>query len=562
MLQYKNLLRKWMIFCLLFVWASTPLLAAENLLKNRPKLVVMLVIDQFRADYLTRFQSRFLPAKKDQEIGGFQYLMSQGAYFPYGQYDILQCMTGPGHASVLTGTYPYLGGIPLNAWFDQNKKKVIYCAEDTDSPLVGPAKSDPARGVSPRNLVATTVGDELKNAGYPSQVASVSLKDRAAIFMGGHQADIAIWFSPTTNQWISSKYYLPKQELPAWVKKLNQETLPAIGKEYIWKASGSGTGFSANDSMSLVDSKNAGPFGGKQFPHVSQFGSKTGLANPLGLELTEIAAEYTIDALNLGKGKATDLLAVSFSSHDYVGHAFGPNSREMEEMTVAEDRVISRLLNFLQKKVPGGLQNVVIAFTADHGAPPSPEWGRANKLEAGRIDEEELRKSLSDHLSEKFGKPKDGSWVQVVIGLNFYLNHDAIRDKGLESSVVEATAKSYLEKNPNAAFVLTYTEYLNRKLPPGMLERQSLHTYYKGRNGDVILIAKPYFIPTGASADHLTSYSYDRTVPIILAGGPIRSGIYATRAEVVDIAPTLSFILGTIPPSLSEGRVLHEILKK
>jgi predicted AlkP superfamily pyrophosphatase or phosphodiesterase len=548
-----RLLSQWASFCLVLFWTTSPLFAAETVLKNRPKLIVTIVIDQFRADYLTRFQSRFLPAKKGPQVGGFQYLMTQGAYFPFGQYDLLQCMTGPGHASILTGAYPYVGGIPLNSWFDQNKKKTTYCVEDSESPLVGPEKSASSSGVSPRNLVATTVGDELKNAGYPSQVVSVSLKDRSSVLMGGHRADLAIWMDPTSHQWVSSRYYLPKQELPSWVKKLNQETLPPLGKEYVWKISGQGTGFSTADSI---------PPSGQSFPHVSQFGSKADLANPLGLELTEIAAENAVNALRLGQGETTDLLAVSFSSHDYVGHAFGPNSREMEEMTVAEDRVLSRLFNFLEQKVPGGLQNVVIAFTADHGVAPSPEWGKMNKLEAGRIDENQLAKSLSEHLKEKFGNPKNGAWVLQVIDLNFYLNHEAIRDKGLENSVVEAAAKSYLEKSPYTAFVLTYSEYLDRKLPPGMFEKQTLHTYYKGRSGDVILLAKPYFIPVGSTADHFTSYSYDRTVPIILAGRSIQPGIYATRAEVVDIAPTLSFLSGVIPPSLSEGRVLHEILRK
>jgi hypothetical protein len=233
----------------------------------------------------------------------------------------------------------------------------------------------------------------------------------------------------------------------------------------------------------------------------------------------------------------------------------------MEEMTVTADAAISHLLNFVNKNVPGGLSNVVIAFTADHGAPSNPEWGVTHQLKAGRINEKELAQTLSAHLNETFGKPKTGSWILNAIGLNFYLNHLAIKDRNIDVIAMEAAAKAFLEQDSRAAFVFTFNDYKNRKLPPGILERQILHTYYPGRNGDVVMIPRPYFIPGEVTTNHVTGYSYDRTVPIILAGPYIKAGQYATRAEVVDIAPTLSFLTGTIPPNLCEGRVLAEILQ-
>jgi hypothetical protein len=185
---------------------------------SRPKLTLVLVIDQFRADYLTRFASRFLPSSgKNGEVGGFKYLMSKGAYFPQAKYDVLENMTCPGHATILTGSYPYLSGIVLNEWYDRSLGRMIYCVDDGDSPLVGSDLKGAESGVSPKNLVGTTVGDELKNSGRPSKIISIALKDRAAILLGGHRADLAVWLS-SNYRWVSSRYYVKDKELPRWIE--------------------------------------------------------------------------------------------------------------------------------------------------------------------------------------------------------------------------------------------------------------------------------------------------------------------------------------------------------
>lgn len=546
--------------------AKTPQVQITREFQKRPRLVVMIVIDQFRADYLTRFESQFLPPKTKSGVGGFRYLMSEGAYFPFGQYDTMQSITAPGHATVLSGTYPYQSGIPLNIWFDSQQKKPVYCVHDASAPTVwkGAANAEGPEdksGVSPKYFNATTLGDELKNAGYPSKVISVALKDRAAVLMGGQRADLALWFDSKRNQWVSSEYYLPEKTLPAWIVKMNSETVPKVGTPLVWDVQGEGSGFSDTNAMALEDAGNAGKLGGKSFPHKTKFGANESYAFPVGVEMTELAAERALDHYKLGQGKATDVLAVSFSGHDVVGHAFGPNSREAEEITLIEDRLISQLLNHIRKQTPGGLNDVVIAFTADHGVAPSPEWAVAHKLKAGRIDEEQLTEDLSNHLNEKFGKPAEGKWVPFINNYNVYLNHPEILKKKVDLAQMEASVKSEIEKDPRVVYVFTSTDYKNRKLPPGIFERQIHHTYYPGRSGDVVFQAKPYIVPPGPTANHVTGYAYDRTVPIILAGLHLKKGTYATRAEVVDIAPTLSFLTGALPPSLSEGRVLAEILQ-
>ncbi len=535
--------------------------AAQPPIPSRPKLVVMLVIDQFRADYLTRFATRFEAATgKEGRVGGFRYLMEKGAYYPLAEYDVLQSMTCVGHATVLSGSYPYLNGIAINDWFDRARGKPEYCVGDSSHHIVGiPTDGKNEGGTSPKNFHASTVGDELKNAGGGSKVVAVALKDRAAILMGGHRADLALWFDAKTAQWISSTFYLPPPaELPVWVKKLNATLASHLGVEMTWKLGAEpATGLSLSEDTK--DLEGYGQIGGK-FPHHAKIGTKGAMMLPYGIDKTTEAAIHAVDAMKLGQGKSTDLLAVSYSSHDMVGHVFGPNSREIEEYTVLEDRSIADLINHLRKTVPGGLANVTIVLTADHGIPPVPEYLTNDRVEAGRIDEKALRKKLNAQLVEKFGKASSGEWIPDSGDLNFYLNGPAIAAKGVARREIENEVKTALLKLPEIDFAFTATDYAERHLPPGMHERQILHTYIPDRSGDVVAIPKPYFVVYPSGTTHHTGYSYDRYVPLVLAGHGIRPGRFATHAGVIDIAPTLSFILGLIPPNMSEGRVLGEAL--
>lgn len=510
---------------------------------KKPKLVLVIVVDQFRADYLTRFQSRFLPAAgKDGSIGGYNFLMSKGAYFPFAQYDVLQCMTGPGHAMILSGSYPYQMGIPGNGWLDQTSGKSMYCVGDEAQPIVG-AKGK--GGVSPKNFWGSTLGDELKNAGYPARVVTIALKDRAAILLGGRRADLAMWFDPASFSWVSSKYYLPEEKLPSWLQEHNASLAKRKGETYVWKPEGKPTGLSSNDSFSI------------SLP----IGDKKSLATPLGLELLATVGERAFDQFSIGRGKATDIFAMSFSSHDYLAHQFGPNSLEMEELTVAEDRVLSRFFTRVKKKL-GSLDDVVIVLTSDHGAPPLPKWVAAQKMDSGQVLTDEVVARLEERLSSKFGKPSGGKWIGLAADLNFYFTPEAIEKAGERRTQVEEEVKALLKSVKGVAFVFSRTDYFQRRLPPGMLERNILKTYVPGRSGDVIAIPKAFYSDDGDPLVHMTSYSYDRTVPLVIAGPKIRAGVYSTAADVVDLAPTLSFLLGIVEPATSEGRVLSEIIGK
>jgi len=527
----------------------------------KPKLVVVLVIDQLRADYLTRFASRFLPAvSKGGKLGGFEYLKARGAYWPFAEYDYLQCMTGPGHASISTGAYPYQFGIPANYWFDHEKKQPVYCTEDAEFATVGTDKAKPRAGTSPRMLIGTTFGDELKNAGYPSKIVSIALKDRAAILMGGHRADLAVWFDGGSFKWVSSRYYLPDGKLPAWVEALNAEFTRRKDEKIVWNVEkGKPTGLT-EDKPVILEKDNSNASIGREFPHWGTIGSPTALNLPYGLEITVDAAEKALDAFKLGRGAATDILFVSFSSHDYTGHGFGPNSREMEEFTVADDRAVSRLLNIINAKVDGGLAKTLIVLTGDHGSPSSAEYLTQNKVPAGRIDDKAIKDKLETFLTNRFGKTKE-PWIGAVIDLGYFFNPAAIREKKLEKSTVEDAAKELLAAQAGVAQVLGSTDLSRGSVSPGMIQRQFAKTYYPGRSADVIAYPKPYFMNPHATVDHLTGYAYDRTVPLVIAGPGVRAGRYSQKAEVIDAAPTLAFLLGILRPALSEGRVLSEAIE-
>ncbi|MBS1970149.1 MAG: alkaline phosphatase family protein [Bdellovibrionales bacterium] len=477
---------------------------------KKPKLVVLLVIDQFRADYLTKYKNEFIPAVGKNDVGGFNYLMSKGAYYPFAEYDVVQCMTCPGHAMIATGTHPYFTGIPLNDWYDVAGKKKTYCAEDAEF------------GISPRRLKTTTFGDELKNISENSKVVSVALKDRSAVMMGGHRSDVSVWMDFDQFAWTTSKYYA--KEAPAWAQQATESLRKA------------GTLKKDNKTENL----------------------KT-LITPVGATVTREIAEAALKGENLGKNGRTDILAVSFSSHDMAGHQFGPNSPELKAMTLAEDKEISKLLNTIKKHV-GSLNDVVIALTADHGVAPSVDYAQANKLDSGRIEYLALYKKIYERLDAKFGKPAK-EWIVAGVSYNFYINPEALSDRKVSSEDVQAEIKDVMKTQPGVFEVATRSEIAKGILPTGVLADQVSRQYIPGTSGDILLIPKPFYISKGeAPVNHMTGYAYDRTVPLIVLGPNIKPGIYNV-GKVIDLAPTLTFIMGAMPPASVTGRVLKEIFE-
>ncbi len=518
-----------LIILAIFVGSSISIAAPLKKSVAKPKLIVVLVVDQLRADFLTRFENRF-QASSAKSPGGFKYLMSQGAYFPLAEFDILQSITCPGHAMILTGAHPNMNGIILNDWYDKVARKKVYCASD-DKDIV-----------SPRRLKTTTVGDELKNAGYKSKVIGISIKDRAAVMLAGHRADHVLWIDSKTNQWVTSTYYSPDGSVPNWVSKTNEEIKKQEGTEYVWESKEKPSGLSDNNEIPFIRKAKIGD-------------SKT-LALPYGVELTMNLATKAVKELKLGKNGDTDILTISLSSHDMLGHGHGPNSREIEEMTVTEDKFLAQFFGFLQNQ--GLLKNTLVVLTGDHGVAPTNEYAIKAKLEAGKLDYLEIFKKVNSHLDKKYGRPKNNQWIVSNISLNFYFDRETLAEKKIDLSEVEIEVKKVLLEFSGVWFVVTSSEYRKGQLPPGEIGQQFLRQYIIEQSGDIILIPRPFYMETSNNlTTHVTGYSYDRTVPLIFSGPGIQKGIYPKRAKIIDIAPTLSFMLGIIPPATSHGQILE-----
>jgi predicted AlkP superfamily pyrophosphatase or phosphodiesterase len=552
------------VLCLsFFLFLTTSLTTSRSSILTtsefkKPKLVVLLVIDQFRADTIQKFKSRFLPAKNGSKVGGFNYLLSQGAYYPYAEYDLIGCMTGPGHATLLSGSYPYQNGVASNDWYDRATGTRMYCAQDINTKTVGANPSKKTVGTSPKNLLSTTVGDELKNAGFQSQVISIALKDRAAIFMGGHRADLALWYDQESMKWVSSEYYLKDKTLPAWVVELNSVLEKNKDKTFEWTPTPSSLNLSVSDPHIIKNDWNTAS--GLTFPHSTKLNSRGVLRLPYGLEITRDAAKSAITHYALGNHAHPDLLAVSFSSHDYLAHAFGHRSAEIEDMTLHEDKVISELLNHLNTTVKGGLSEVAIVLSADHGGPHNPEILLEDKVPAGRvkIDFDKIERRLKEEL----GAPKNKKWIAYEADLNYFFDLENFKNNPEKQKKAELILKDELLSTPGIAYAISQTDYKERHLPPGIHGEQVLKTFYPARSGDVVAILKPYYMEYGDTVSHQTGYTYDRMVPMIFTGRFFKSNsTHFEKSKVIDIAPTLSALLGIVPPPLAEGRVLNEALK-
>lgn len=497
------------------------------------RLGMVIVIDQLRADYLTKYKDEFLPESEK----GIKFLMNQGAYFPLADHGLLQNMTGPGHAAILSGAYPYRHGIPINYWFNTDTKEDQYCVDDKDAKIVGSdgILDSSFKGVSPKLFNATTVGDELKNSSKESRVVSFSLKDRAAVLLGGKRSDVTAWFNDKKCEWVSSQFYVKEGQLPAFIKEENKN-------------------FKKEEIFSFGPYKNI------------KSCSPESLRTPWAVEKTFQLALAAVKEMKLGKGEFTDLLLISLSSHDYLGHQFGPNHEALKEMILEEDKKISQFLKKMDKEIKGGLSSSFIVLTGDHGTPHSPASLPKDKIPNENIPIEKFEAIVEKTLNDSFGKirqnkDKNAKWISSINEFNVYFNKDNLADKKITLSQVVSVLKPVLMKEYYIDQVLFRDEILvERKLPQGEYAQFAERTLTKN-SGDIIVIFKPFFYSDRYPLTHMTHYSYDRYVPLVLFGKSFNQGIYREIVRVIDIAPTLSSILGIIPPSQSEGRVMSEIIK-
>ncbi len=522
-----------------------------------PKLVVVISVDQFRYDYLTRFQQHF-------GDGGIRSLLEQGASFANATYKHALNMTGPGHATISTGCYGNQNGIFANNWYERESRKELYCVEDRSVKPVGAS----SEGASPALLLSSTIGDELRLAtSFRSKVISVSLKDRAAVLLGGKLGNAAYWMKDSA--FVSSTYYM--KELPEWVREFNASS---VVNSYFGKKWERALPESAYTVMDIDDApyEGSGNGLGKTFPHRIRGNDSTRITesyysalwtSPFGNEILSKFVEKAIVAESLGKQNATDLLCIGFSSNDYVGHTFGPNSHEVLDMTVQTDHILSDLFAFIDSEI--GLGNCIIVLTSDHGVAPIPEFVLAHNMNVsvGRVNEQAILERAEAVLTQSFGKLKQGmKWIDYLGDGNVYLNPDAISQKKLKVEQVAALLADSLRRRKEVAAVLTREEMLTLN-PVSPIEQRMKRSFHRERSGDILFAYRPYFINQSGNTGttHGQPYDYDAHVPVIFVGEQIRHGTYFSEASPADIAPTLSALLGITFPAGREGRVLEEMMR-
>jgi hypothetical protein len=514
-----------------FILAPVPATFASAY-NAHPKLVVVIVIDQFRGDYLERYRDQF-------GEGGFRLLLDHGANFTDCNYNYANTRTAPGHATLFTGAYSNGHGIAANEWWDPKKKKMVTSVEDDDTKLVGIAGDKP--GASPHNLLADTLGDELKLATQgQARVFSLSLKDRAAVLPGGFAADAAYWIDPKSGAWITSTYYRP--DLPKWAQDFNAGNRAAKYWDRDWKNS-TGEVLRSTAHRKSKDGSDAGFY--------EVIGS-TPFANEYELEFAKELIVYE----NLGAGPATDLLAISLSPNDILGHQVGPDSPEMAAMALALDRELADFFNFLGHQV--GLANTYIALSADHGISALPDAAKKLRIPAANLDAGKLQAQINAALTAKFSPGHAASYIKLdypVAWLDHYAFAAAhIKEHDAETAVGEAMKQAGLRD------YFTKSQLAEGEVPETALGRKFLNSYSPEGGWYVMGVPEIYTVGPAKGTDHASPYTYDTHVPLAFYGLPFRPGTYRTYSEPVDMATTLASLLGINAPTHAVGRVLTEAL--
>jgi hypothetical protein len=515
----------------LAVVLSIPLPGSASAYNARPKLIVAIVIDQFRGDYLERYRDQF-------GEGGFRLFLDHGAYFSNCFYNYANTRTGPGHATLFTGAYSNGHGIADNEWWDPQKRKMVTSVEDDSTKLVGLAGEH--AGASPHNLLADTLGDELRLASQgKSRVFGISLKDRSAILPAGFAANGAYWIESGSGAFITSTYY--RDNLPQWVQQFNS-SIPAKYWDREWKDDQG----SVLRSTAHRKSRNGADAG---FYEVV---GGTAFANEYELEF----AKQLISNENVGGGPATDLLAVSLSANDILGHAVGPDTPEMRQMALDLDHQLAAFFNFIGQRI--GLANVWIALSADHGVSFLPDAAQKLHIPAANLGKANLDQQINAALTTKFSPGHPATYLRFDYPVA-WLDNNAFAAVHLSEQDAEKAAGEAI-KQAGLRGYYTKSQLAAGEVPDTELGRKYLNSYSPLGSWFVMGIPNFYNVGSSSGTDHASPYNYDTHVPLAFYGVPFQPGTYRERTEPVDMAATLASLLGINPPTHSIGRVLTNAL--
>jgi len=536
-----------------------------------PRLILQITVDQLRGDLPDRFMG-------NMPEGGFRYLKANGLWYANAHYGHSNTETVVGHTTLATGADPAEHGMVSNVWFDRDSGKLAYNIEDSNCHILTSgadvdkstevdasqalASSD---GRSPANIITTTFSDELRlKTNGSAKIFGVSVKDRGAVTLAGHTGK-AFWFSKAKGEFITSSYYY--EDYPEWVERWNAQQLPAIsygGKS--WELLLDRTAYLFGDEDDNPWEMDLAGFG-RTFPH--KYGDPKGknfgntiTFSPAGDDLTLDFAKATITGEQLGQDDVTDFLAVSFSSTDYIGHLFGPSSLEAEDNLLRLDRTLADLFAFVDQTV--GLENTLIVLCADHGGPEAHGFMKSFGIDSGYVSPDQWDKEPSiARLKKEFGIGQN--LIKSFFPPYLYLDRELIKRKGLDQERIERAVAEELMGIKGVALAVSSSALQNNRLPDTFLNRAALRSFNAKRSGDILVLFEPqYFINDFqdeiVAANHGGAWVYDSFVPIIFAGGAIRSQRVFRRVDPKDIAATLSAVAGTRYPSGCTGDPLLEVM--
>jgi predicted AlkP superfamily pyrophosphatase or phosphodiesterase len=516
-------------------------------LPNAPKLVVGIVVDQMRYDYLYRYTAKY-------GNGGFKRLMNDGFNCQNNHYHYATTTTGPGHAAVYTGSVPAVNGIIGNEWYDPLSNRNVYVVEDSTVMGVG-SDAGTAGKMSPKNLKTTTITDQLRLSNdFQSKVFGVAIKDRGSVLPAGHSGNAAFWFDAKSGNWISSTYYM--KELPQWVKDFNAQKIPDKIIAQKWETLLPLSQYTESEADNQPYETNLPEEQEPVFPHTLK-NYFTIPISPFGNTLTKDFAVATLKNENMGKGAVTDFLCVSFSSPDYIGHSFGTHSVEIEDCYLRLDRDIEDLLKNLDEQVGKG--NYLVFLTADHGVADIPGFLTKHKIPAGVSNSSKDSKFLNTELETALGA---GKWIKSNHNNQLYLDHDLMKQKKVTYLQIEDILKESLLTLGSPVHDVFNLHDMSKAVLPDYYRSYINNIYNPKRSGDFFIWAEPAWI-SGSSkgTTHGTMYAYDTHVPLLFYGWKIPKGQTVERTHIADIAPTLAALLHILEPNGNVGKPISAVCR-
>ena len=538
----------------LFIFSAVGLFAQSSAISSeKPRLIIGIVVEQMRSDYISRFQDKFCE-------GGFKRLLNDGMYCRNASFDHFFTQTAPGYATIYTGSNPAAHGIVSNEWYDRVSNKWTMAVADESAKTVG--GSYEAGKYSPRNLLATSISDEIKLSNFrQSKVFSVSLEPVSAVLSAGFMADGAFWYDDENGTWVTGSYYM--KSLPEWLVDENEKKYADLYLNKIWD-----TSFPINEYISSLTDENpykTGIAGRFVFPYsLPELGKKMSISaryrllkqTPFGNTFTKDMAIATIANENLGKNRFTDMITISFTATEQIGNAFGPLSVEVEDAFLKLDKDLEHFLQFIDEFV--GRQNTLIFLTSNHGAAQTPEYLADLKVPAGSFNANSAMSLMRSYLNAVYG---NGDWIKGYFGQQIYLNVDLIENSKLKLDDFRNTIAQFMVQFTGVSNTITATELQNNQYT-GDYRRKMQNSYYPRRSGDVFINLYPGWVEKSQwSTAHNSAYHYDTHVPLIWYGWKVKRETIMRPVSMTDVAPTIAAMMNIIAPNAATGKPIEELLK-